>query len=111
VFQTTSVRFDSFGSAGVMSMQSVRLLTGTGPIWTGVVFVAAGTAGWFCFRSTECRPSSVDRHCLDLDTRQRTLAPQLQFRACFRGFPAGPCQIRARSIWRGGAMGGSGVLR
>ncbi len=75
MFQTTSVRFDSFGSAGVMSMQSVSLLTGTGPIWTGVVLVAAGTAGWFCFRSNECRPSSVARHCLDLDTRQRTLAP------------------------------------
>lgn len=28
----------------VMSMQSVSLLTGTGPIWTGVGFVGAGTA-------------------------------------------------------------------
>lgn len=28
----------------VMSMQSASLLTGTGPIWTGVGFVAAGTA-------------------------------------------------------------------
>ncbi|OMC28975.1 hypothetical protein A5740_19240 [Mycobacterium sp. GA-1841] len=28
----------------VMSMQSVSLLTGSGPIWTGVAVVAAGTA-------------------------------------------------------------------
>jgi hypothetical protein len=28
----------------VMSMQSVSLLSGSGPIWTGVGFVAAGTA-------------------------------------------------------------------
>lgn len=28
----------------VMSMQSASLLTGTGPIWTGVGFVGAGTA-------------------------------------------------------------------
>jgi hypothetical protein len=28
----------------VMSLQSVSLLTGSGPIWTGVGFVAAGTA-------------------------------------------------------------------
>lgn len=28
----------------MMSMQSVSLLTGTGPIWTGVGFVGAGTA-------------------------------------------------------------------
>ena len=28
----------------VMSMQSVSLLTGSGPVWTGVAVVAAGTA-------------------------------------------------------------------
>lgn len=32
------------GIGVVMSMQSVSLLTGTGPIWIGVGFVAAGTA-------------------------------------------------------------------
>lgn len=32
------------GIGVVMSMQSASLLTGTGPIWTGVGFVAAGTA-------------------------------------------------------------------
>lgn len=35
----------------VMSMQSVSLLTGTGPIWTGVGFVAAGTAVAFFMRA------------------------------------------------------------
>ena len=28
----------------VMSMQSVSLITGSGPVWTGVAVVAAGTA-------------------------------------------------------------------
>ncbi|WP_233213396.1 DUF2510 domain-containing protein [Mycobacterium hubeiense] len=36
----------------VMSMQSVSLLTGTGPIWTGVGVVAAGTAIAFFMRAT-----------------------------------------------------------
>ena len=35
----------------LMSMQSVSLLTGTGPIWTGVGFVAAGTAVAFFMRA------------------------------------------------------------
>lgn len=36
----------------VMSMQSVSLMTGSGPIWTGVGFVAAGTAVAFFMRAT-----------------------------------------------------------
>ncbi len=36
----------------LMSMQSVSLMTGTGPIWTGVGFVAAGTAVAFFMRAT-----------------------------------------------------------
>ena len=35
----------------VMSMQSVSLLTGSGPIWTGIGFVAAGTAVAFFMRA------------------------------------------------------------
>jgi hypothetical protein len=35
----------------VMSMQSVSLLTGSGPIWTGVGVVAAGTAVAFFLRA------------------------------------------------------------
>jgi hypothetical protein len=35
----------------VMSMQSVSLLSGSGPIWTGVGFVAAGTAIAFFLRA------------------------------------------------------------
>ena len=37
----------------VMSMQSVSLLTGTGPVWTGVGVVAAGTAVAFFMRATK----------------------------------------------------------
>jgi hypothetical protein len=37
----------------VMSMQSASLLTGTGPIWTGVGVVAAGTAVAFFMRATK----------------------------------------------------------
>ncbi len=35
----------------VMSMQSVSLLTGSGPVWTGVAVVAAGTALAFFMRA------------------------------------------------------------
>jgi hypothetical protein len=35
----------------VMSMQSVSLLTGSGPVWTGVAVVAAGTAVAFFLRA------------------------------------------------------------
>ena len=35
----------------VMSMQSVSLITGSGPIWTGVAVVAAGTAVAFFLRA------------------------------------------------------------
>jgi hypothetical protein len=37
----------------VMSMQSVSLLSGSGPIWTGVGVVAAGTAVAFFMRATK----------------------------------------------------------
>jgi Protein of unknown function (DUF2510) len=37
----------------VMSMQSVSLLSGSGPIWTGVGFVAAGTAVAFFMGATK----------------------------------------------------------
>jgi hypothetical protein len=37
----------------VMSMQSASLLTGTGPIWTGVGVVAAGTAVAFFMRAAK----------------------------------------------------------
>ena len=37
----------------VMSMQSVSLLSGSGPIWTGVGFVAAGTAVAFFLRAPD----------------------------------------------------------
>jgi multidrug transporter EmrE-like cation transporter len=35
----------------VMSMQSVSLITGSGPVWTGVGVVAAGTAAAFFMRA------------------------------------------------------------
>ncbi|UDM37025.1 DUF2510 domain-containing protein (plasmid) [Mycobacterium ulcerans] len=35
----------------VMSMQSVSLMTGSGPVWTGVAVVAAGTAIAFFLRA------------------------------------------------------------
>jgi hypothetical protein len=35
----------------VMSMQSVSLITGSGPVWTGVAVVAAGTAVAFFLRA------------------------------------------------------------
>ncbi|GAB3021617.1 DUF2510 domain-containing protein [Mycobacterium bourgelatii] len=35
----------------VMSMQSVSLMTGSGPVWTGVAVVAAGTAVAFFLRA------------------------------------------------------------
>jgi hypothetical protein len=35
----------------VMSMQSVSLITGSGPVWTGVAVVAAGTAVGFFLRA------------------------------------------------------------
>lgn len=35
----------------VMSMQSVSLITGSGPVWTGVAVVAAGTALAFFMRA------------------------------------------------------------
>jgi hypothetical protein len=35
----------------VMSMQSVSLITGSGPVWTGVAVVAAGTADAFFLRA------------------------------------------------------------
>lgn len=41
----------------IMSMQSVSLMTGTGPIWTGVGFVAAGTA--VAFFMGAARPARV----------------------------------------------------
>jgi len=34
-----------------MSMQSVSLITGSGPVWTGVAVVAAGTALAFFLRA------------------------------------------------------------
>ncbi|GAQ32776.1 hypothetical protein MPS_1157 [Mycobacterium pseudoshottsii JCM 15466] len=34
-----------------MSMQSVSLMTGSGPVWTGVAVVAAGTAIAFFLRA------------------------------------------------------------
>ncbi len=37
----------------VMSMQSVSLLTGSGPVWTGVAVVAAGTAVAFFLRAAK----------------------------------------------------------
>ena len=36
----------------VMSMQSVSLITGSGPVWTGVAVVAAGTAVAFFLRAS-----------------------------------------------------------
>ena len=37
----------------VMSMQSVSLITGSGPVWTGVAVVAAGTAVAFFMRAAK----------------------------------------------------------
>lgn len=37
----------------VMSMQSVSLITGSGPVWTGVAVVAAGTAVAFFLRAAK----------------------------------------------------------
>lgn len=49
----------------VMSMQSVSLLSGSGPIWTGVGFVAAGTAVAFFMGATK-RVRVVAALCLAL---------------------------------------------
>lgn len=37
----------------VMSMQSVSVMTGSGPVWTGVAVVAAGTAVAFFLRAAK----------------------------------------------------------
>lgn len=36
-----------------MSMQSVSVMTGSGPVWTGVAVVAAGTAVAFFLRAAK----------------------------------------------------------
>ncbi len=37
----------------VMSMQSVSIMTGSGPVWTGVAVGAAGTAAAFFLRAVK----------------------------------------------------------